>query len=348
MLKLDNISKSYKEFSIDGIDFTVNEGEYFVILGPSGAGKSIILEIIAGLVKPDSGDVLLNRRLITQERIQNRKIGMLFQDYAVFPHMTVFQNIEYGLKSKPLSKIDRRGLINRLSLELNINHLLQRKSINLSGGEKQRVALARILAVEPACLLLDEPLSSVDTSLKEELWELLKGLHASGQTIVHVTHDLEEAMILADRIAVINDGKMVQLGTKKDIIERPGSKFLASFIGIKNYFSAEIKKEKDKSIALLDKGISLNLKNNSDSGRRNLYIRSEDIGFSFEEFEGKDKNVFKGSVNNLTYTKNGIELEIDFGIKFYVLANYKVFDSLNINIGDTIYIRINSEDIHIG
>ncbi|RLD63190.1 MAG: ABC transporter ATP-binding protein, partial [Bacteroidetes bacterium] len=202
MLKVKNISKKLDDFNIKDISFSVNKGDYFIILGVSGAGKSVILEMIAGLMQPNSGTIYLNNKNITNEKIQKRKLGLVFQDYAVFPHLSVKENISYPLKNRGLEKKEIQNRLNQLAEEMSISHLLNRKPTTLSGGELQRVALARTLALNPECLLLDEPLSSLDIQLKNDLRGLLRKINKKGQTIIHVTHDYEEAIFLANKVAV--------------------------------------------------------------------------------------------------------------------------------------------------
>lgn len=228
MLSLTHIALRLDEFSLHDISFHVGKGEYCMLLGESGAGKSLILEMIAGLVTPSSGEIFLQGEVITRKRIQERNIGLVFQDYAVFPHLSVRENIAYPLKGKSSPK-DKNNLIQRMTEKLRIDHLLHRRPLTLSGGELQRVALARTLVLEPAVLLLDEPLSSLDPKLKTNLRTLLKQLHQEGQTILHVTHDLQEALFLADKVVVIEQGTINREGTPKEIFHHPGSEFLDHF-----------------------------------------------------------------------------------------------------------------------
>ncbi len=236
MLSIQNLTKKYDEFQLSDINLEIAKGEYFVLLGPSGAGKTVLFETIAGIMPPDSGKILFDGRDITFESIRNRRIGLVFQDGAVFPHLTAGQNISYPLRIKKLSTTQVREKVFTLAEQMGISHLLHRKPSTLSGGELRRVAIARTLALDPECLLLDEPLSSLDVQLQQEILDLLKSLNKSGLTILHITHNYREAFYLAHKMAVIDKGRIIQQGLPSEIVSHPRSKFVADFIGIKNYF----------------------------------------------------------------------------------------------------------------
>ncbi|MBN1198179.1 MAG: ATP-binding cassette domain-containing protein [Bacteroidales bacterium] len=228
MLSLNHIVLRLEEFSLHDITFDVDQGDYCMLLGESGAGKSLILEMIAGLVTPSSGVISLRGEEITHKRIQDRNIGLVFQDYAVFPHLSVRANIAYPLKGR-FNTDEKQQRIQRIAEKLGILHVLHRSPVTLSGGELQRVALARTLVLEPSVLLLDEPLSSLDPKLKASLRTLLKHLHQEGQTILHVTHDLQEALFLADKVVVIEQGTISRSGPPEEIFRHTGSEFLDHF-----------------------------------------------------------------------------------------------------------------------
>src|ERR1035437_3071590 len=194
MLRLIDINRKLGSFALSEINLKVTDGEYYVLLGRSGSGKTQLLELIAGLEHPDSGGIFLDNIEITRQRIQDRKIGIVFQDYAIFPHMTVFGNIAYPLRARKEDKKNIDEKVRKAAEAMNITHILMRGTEKLSGGELQRVALARTLITSPRLLLLDEPLSSLDTSLKDDLKRLLRNLNKAGQTIIHVTHDYGDAI----------------------------------------------------------------------------------------------------------------------------------------------------------
>ena len=334
MLELKNINLSFESFSISNINMKLEKGDYFVLLGPSGAGKSVVLELIAGILKPKSGSIYLSEENITYKKIQDRSIGLVFQDFAIFPHLNVEQNIAYPLKIKGWTKTRIKTRVEELATQMDILHLLKRNTIDLSGGEKQRVALARTLALSPDLLLLDEPLASLDVQLKKDLRAQLRKLHKSGQTIIHVTHDFEEALLLADKVAIFNQGKIIQQGLKTNVFAEPESEFIANFIGIKNYFKVSNIGNNSVEVA---KKITFLCESQSSSNRtpKALMIHSGDIKLSKPNIEKEsDKNVFPGIVTDIYPAYRGVELLIDIGLPLLVNISQKQLFQLDIKEGD--------------
>lgn len=327
MLEIKNISKQYKNFTLDNISFSVNKGDYFVLLGKSGAGKSLILEIIAGLITPDKGEILLNKKNITNKKIQKRNIGLVFQDHAVFPHLTVKDNIGYALKTKKLTKKTINKKIDELAEKISISHLLERQPGTLSGGELQRVALARTLALEPVCLLLDEPLASLDVQLRDGLRSLLRKINNEGIPIVHVTHDFEEAIALANKVGIIHNGKIVQEGTPKEVFHNPKSKFVAHFTGVKNFYNAIIKTE--EKVILENKVEIIHLTGHT-QGSGFVMFRSEDVIISKNKTDTSMCNNLQGVVISMIPTKHGVEVLVDAGIKISALITQTSVDKFNL------------------
>jgi ABC-type Fe3+/spermidine/putrescine transport system ATPase subunit len=241
MLKLDKLSKKLGNFKMKDISLTIKKGDYFVIVGPSGAGKTILLETIAGLHRPDQGKITLNGKDITNTSIQSRSVGLVYQDQALFPHMKVAQNIEYGLKATGTPKHNAKQLAADYAEKVGATHLLTQMPKTLSGGEAQRIALARTLITKPDCLLLDEPISALDATSRHEIQALLQSIHKKGQTTIHITHDYSEALTLATQVAVMINGQIHQTGTPQQIFENPNSKFVSDFIGAKNFFKGNTK-----------------------------------------------------------------------------------------------------------
>ncbi|MEM4913783.1 MAG: ABC transporter ATP-binding protein, partial [Desulfurococcaceae archaeon] len=236
-LELVNVSKRYgRTVAVDRVNLGVEKGEFVVLLGPSGCGKTTTLRIIAGLVYPDEGKVIIDGRDVTYVEPGERDVSMVFQDYALYPHMTVFDNIAFPLvvrrKKFRLSKEEISERVHKVAKMLGIDDLLDRKPLQLSGGQQQRVALARALIAEPKLWLMDEPLSNLDALIRVHLRAELKKLQKDlGITTIYVTHDQVEALTLADRIAVMNKGRIVQIGTPKEIYENPEHVFVATFVG---------------------------------------------------------------------------------------------------------------------
>ncbi|HEX4139875.1 MAG TPA: ABC transporter ATP-binding protein [Candidatus Methylacidiphilales bacterium] len=225
---------------VDDVSFAIAPGEMFFLLGPSGCGKTTVLRMLAGFLEPDAGEILFDARKMNGVAPQNRNTAMVFQNYAIWPHLTVFENVAYGPRARKLSpsEIDKR--VAEALRVARLGDLAQRKPAQLSGGQQQRVALARALAVDPGLILLDEPLSNLDARLRLELRGELKRIHGETRTTcLYVTHDQEEALSLADRIAVMNRGRIEQVGTPRDIYEKPANEFTARFMGELNVVAAE-------------------------------------------------------------------------------------------------------------
>ena len=241
MIKIKNLNIRLGNFQIKNVELKVKKGEFLVLLGPTAAGKSVILEAIAGLVPIKSGKIMVNNRDITQLKPEHRNVSICYQDYNLFPHMNVRNNIGYGLRFKkdrnnPHYQKNFKALVDLLKLE----DILDRLPLNLSGGEQQRVSLARGLIGSPDVLLLDEPLSALDPNIKTTIQEELKNIHQTlHTTIIMVTHDFIEANYLAERVAIIHEGKVIQQGYLEEIFQKPTTVFAARFIGVKNIFWVE-------------------------------------------------------------------------------------------------------------
>jgi putative spermidine/putrescine transport system ATP-binding protein len=235
-IRLTNLVKSFGDvLAVNGVNLEVRHGEFFAMLGPSGSGKTTVLRMIAGFEIPDSGSIEIDGLEVSSIPPFNRNVNTVFQDYALFPHMTVKENIEYGLKVKRVSKAEREEKTIVALARVKLTGYENRRPSQLSGGQRQRVALARALVNEPKVLLLDEPLGALDLKLRHEMQLELKEIQRSlGITFIFVTHDQEEALTMADRIAVFNDGHIVQVGPATEIYDSPNSAFVAGFVGISN------------------------------------------------------------------------------------------------------------------
>jgi ABC-type sugar transport system ATPase subunit len=233
-VRFDDVTKVFDggAVAVDALDLTIGDGELLVLVGPSGCGKTTALRMVAGLETPTSGTIWIGDRVVNDVSPANRDIAMVFQNYALYPHMNVERNIGFPLERRKVPKDERRRRVAEVAEMLDLTPLLKRKPAQLSGGQRQRVAMGRALSREPAAFLLDEPLSNLDAKLRMELRAELKQLHARvGRTMIYVTHDQVEAMTLGDRIAVMNHGQLQQLGRPTDIYERPANLFVATFIG---------------------------------------------------------------------------------------------------------------------
>ena len=240
-IELKNINKYYGKVKVlDDVNLEIKPNEFFAFLGPSGCGKTTTLRILAGLEELDKGKILFDDLDITNTSPGSRDIAMVFQSYALWPHMTVLENVGYGLKIRKNSPTQQRKKALEALEVVHMGHLAERKPNELSGGQQQRVALARAIVVEPDVLLLDEPLSNLDAKLRLEMRSEIHRICTSiGMTTVYVTHDQKEALSIADRIAILKDGKVMQVGTPKEVYQAPVSQFVAEFIGENNKFLGE-------------------------------------------------------------------------------------------------------------
>jgi molybdopterin-binding protein len=345
MLELQNISCSFPGFSLSEISFSVADGEYFILLGESGAGKSLLLEAIAGLNSIKSGNMLLDGIDITNEKIQQRGIGLVFQDQAVFPHLSEKENIAYPLKGKHLSKSEKDEIIGEITGVLQISKLLNRRPATLSGGELQRVALARALVQKPKILLLDEPLSATDSKLRSELRALLRQINRMGQTIIHVTHDFDEAVSLADRIAIMNQGSIVQTGTPQEVFGNPVNGFVAHFAGIRNFFKVSFEKHNGTSIARPAKEVEIFIGDSAETESGYILIRNEDILLSPSAFESSALNNFEGLVTDMYPSRSGMEIVIDIGITLHAQISRESALKLELLQGKKIWVHFKASSV---
>jgi spermidine/putrescine transport system ATP-binding protein len=235
-IELESVAKRFgAHAAVDGVTLTIGEGEFFSLLGPSGCGKTTTLRMIAGFVEPDEGRILLHGNDVTRVPPNRRPVNMVFQQYALFPHMTVYENVAFGLSVKRVPRREHGDRISEILRVVALEGYERRRPRQLSGGQQQRVALARALVNRPAALLLDEPLGALDVKLRRHMQLELKRIqHEIGTTFVYVTHDQEEALAMSDRIAVMNGGRVEQLGTPREIYQQPATAFVADFIGSLN------------------------------------------------------------------------------------------------------------------
>jgi putative spermidine/putrescine transport system ATP-binding protein len=240
-VRLTGIRRAYGNVvAVAGVDLDIVAGEFFTLLGPSGSGKTTTLRVIAGFERPDSGRVELQGVDVTRVAPSQRAVNTVFQDYALFPHMTVAENVEYGLRVKGMGRRDRRSRAEDVLKRVRLEGLGGRKPVQLSGGQRQRVALARAIVNGPPVLLLDEPLGALDLKLRQEMQIFLKALQRDlGITFVYVTHDQEEALTMSDRLAVFNEGRIEQVGAPAEVYERPQTEFVAGFVGVSNVLERE-------------------------------------------------------------------------------------------------------------
>lgn len=335
MIEIQDMSLELGGFSINNINLFIASGDFFVLLGPTGSGKTVLLESIAGLKPLKNGKIIINNRNITNQKPEERNISICYQDCALFPHMTVKDNIKYGLKFKK----DRNNSKHKQNYDvlvelLKIEHILNRYPLYLSGGEKQRVALARALIVDPDVFLLDEPLSALDACIKETIQTELKNLHQMLKTTtIMVTHDFREAFYLANQVGIIKKGSIMQTGPIQEVFQKPNSTFVAEFVGMKNLM--EIKKIKNNP------GFNSMVKFKSAGDKGYVGIRPENVIVSNEE--PAVEYSFKGIIGKIS--NNGVYIQVDINsqgmcFKSYLAPNQ--YYQLNLHEGKEIYFGFNS------
>ncbi len=324
MLRIKNISKSFDSLDVlDNINLSIRRNEFFTLLGPSGCGKTTLLRILAGLEEATSGEILLDEQMIDYRNLKTRPFNMVFQKYALFPHMSVYENVAFGLKTK---KVDPQSIPSRVkeALELvRLQNYSERFPGTLSGGEQQRVALARALVNRPQILLLDESLSALDYKLRQQMQlELCLLQRKLNITFIFVTHDQEEAMRLSDRIAIMNQGKIEQVGRPEEIYENPRSTFVANFIGMMNSFPGIIQSENEKEFSIKISGKenlfhSQKYHNDPDAtpsfktgDQVNYMVRPENIEI-FSSRSTKNINTITGSIKEILYKGQLTEIVVE-------------------------------------
>jgi iron(III) transport system ATP-binding protein len=251
-VRLEHVTKRFGDaLAVDDVSFDVRPGEFLTMLGPSGCGKTTLLRIIAGFVSPSGGDVYINDELVTRTPAHRRRTGMVFQNYALFPHMTVFENVAYGLKLRKLGRHEVAGRVEEALHLIQLDGYEGRYPRQLSGGQQQRVALARAIVINPEVLLLDEPLSNLDYKLRMAMRSEVKQIQReTGITAVFVTHDQAEALTMSDRIVVLSRGKVMQIGKPTEVYEKPGNKFVADFIGEANFFDGTVVESRPPEVGI--------------------------------------------------------------------------------------------------
>ncbi len=347
-LEIDHVWKDLGEFKLVDICLKVAAGEYFVVLGPSGAGKTLLLQVVAGILPPDKGRVLIDGIDITRAPPEKRNVGYVPQNYALFPHLTVSGNIAFGLKLKKIPEKEIREKVEEIAEKLGIRHLLHRKPRTLSGGEAQRVALARALVIEPKILLLDEPLSAVDPVLRWELRDYLRRIHREFKaTVVHVTHDFTEALALADRIAVLNRGKVEQVGAPYEVFYKPKSEFVAWFTRAGNIYRGRARPV-EEGLSLVEVGPLTFTVCSEYSGEVAISFRPEYVVISKSKIRSSMRNEIEGVVED--YIDEGplvlLKVKVEnLEVKAYVTKSS--FLDLGLKRGERVYLYIKASQIHV-
>jgi len=345
MIALHNISKKFGSFALADIDLQIEAGEYFVLLGNSGSGKTLLLGCIAGFIQPDMGIITINSEDVTRKPVQKRNAGMVFHDSAVFPHMSVARNIAYPLEIRRYKKKEIALRVAQLAELTGISHLLQRYPAKLSAGEMQRVALARVLTLKPDVLLLDEPLASLDVQLRSGMRQLLRNLNKQGQTIIHVTHDYEEAALLATRVGIIEQGRIIQTGSPGEVFRNPRSAFAARFAGFRNFYEGQVAELNGKKV-FSNATLKVVVADGCSLGNCFIVIRSEDIIISREAFASSACNVLNAKIQFIESHHDYTEVTADAGLPFYVKLTAHSVKSMNLNVDDNIFLHFKASAIN--
>jgi molybdate/tungstate transport system ATP-binding protein len=343
MISIKDLQVRYDSFELKSINLEISRNEFFVLMGPTGAGKTVLLESIAGITPVKSGTIIINGQDITTLPPEKRGVGIVYQDYALFPHMNVKDNITYAVRYHSMEKklVVRR--LAKLCEDLNIGHLLERYPATLSGGEQQRTALARAMMFEPAVLMFDEPLSALDPVFRLEIQDLLRRLHESTDiTFLMVTHDFSEALTLANRAAVMNCGQIEQVDDVQHLFRKPSTEFVAGFVGMKNIIHVEF----NETTAIGD-GFKVQLARSVSEHRGSIAVRPEDIVLHATQPQAGTINSFEGIV--MALLDRGFFFEViirSAGYDFTALVTKGSLASMNISTGRIIYFSFRKDAIH--
>jgi spermidine/putrescine ABC transporter ATP-binding subunit len=348
---LEDLTKRFADVvAVDRISLDVKRGEFITLLGPSGSGKTTILMMIAGFQIPTSGKIFLENEMVVFKPPYKRNVGMVFQNYALFPHMTVFDNIAFPLRMRKAGDKKILENVDKVLDLVKLSGLSKRYPKQLSGGQQQRVALARALVYNPPVLLMDEPLGALDKKLREHMQLEIKHLHKSvGITVIYVTHDQAEALTMSDRIAVMNLGRIEQVGSPGDLYERPKNKFVADFVGETNLIEAELMGESEgKSILVTSKGVKIlfSLQVSPSTKKVNLAIRPERI--SFAKSLQEKINTYEGVVEEAIYIGDTLKYRVLVENKESLMVTQKNdLGSNRYNIGDHVLVGWRDEDMNL-
>jgi spermidine/putrescine ABC transporter ATP-binding subunit len=344
ILELKNLYKYFGDVkAVDGISISIKKGELVSFIGPSGCGKTTLLRIIGGFHAQDSGEILLDGKTVDHLPPNKRSTGMVFQNYALFPHMTVFDNVAYGLKQQKVPKAERKERVKQALAQVQLEGYDNRKPSELSGGQQQRVAIARCLVLKPKVLLLDEPLSNLDANLRNDMREEIRRLKEElDLTIIFVTHDQEEALSISDRIAVLNNGVIQQLDRPDIVYNQPANEFVANFVGHVNIFKGNIKAQQNTAY-FISEGFKFEVEH--EAGQVNptdattVVIRPERI--HIDEFSS-----IKGTITNMLYNGSFIRYSVQIGDKEVSIDEFNIANMNKYQKGDTVGIRF-TQDHHL-
>ncbi|MDD4356937.1 MAG: ABC transporter ATP-binding protein [Smithellaceae bacterium] len=347
MISIRNLFVELGDFTLKNASLDVEDSEYMVVVGPSGAGKTVLLESIAGLFPIKQGEIWLRGKEATWLKPERRRVSIVYQDHVLFPHLSVRENIVFGLRMHKTNPEQMQDALAKVVDLFGISSLLHRDPTTLSGGERQKVALARALCVSPDVLLLDEPLSSLDPQTREEIEEELQHLHrALKVTTLHVTHNFEEAVTLGQRIAVIGEGEVKQVGTPEEIFRHPNSEFVARFAMSRNIFTGELGPTMHERPQFKTGGIIFAVENSNGGGNRAV-IRPEDVMLSPGTRPASGANVFLGKIIRITDRGSTLYVDVDLPPVVAALVTRHIYHEMKLEVGMQVNICFEASSVHV-
>ena len=347
MLRLESLSITLGEFRVKNVSLEVHPGEYFILLGPSGAGKTVLLETIAGIHRPDSGWIFLGDQDITNLEPRRRNIGMVYQDYMLFPHLTVEKNIAFGLRQRGVSRDEQDKRVHEIGGLLGILPLLGRYPGTLSGGEQQRVALARALVLRPGVLLLDEPMNALDSRTRDRLMaEISRIRRHTGTAIIHITHHFDEVFALADRLAVMVEGEIIQVGDPSEIFLHPCSRIVAEFLCIGNLIRGFAARDGNLVCIKPVKG-PVFYSSATATGDIIATLHAEDVIVSREPFTSSARNSLPATVSEIIPFGNTVRVILDAGFPLTAVLTRESCHDLDLTQGERVYATFKASAVHV-
>ncbi len=347
VLALESVKKKYGRYvAINNVSFEVQRGEFLTLLGPSGCGKTSTLRLIAGFVRPDEGRVFLEGSCVNGKSPCDRDIGVVFQNYALFPHMTVEENVGFGLRMRGIKKAEMVQRVQESLSLVRLNDLNERYPHQLSGGQGQRVAIARALVIRPPLLLMDEPLSNLDALLRTEMQvELRNIVDRAGVTAINVTHNQEEALSMSDRVIVMSQGRIEQCGTPTEIYNRPANAFVAQFLGRSNLIQCRVEARTDEyTIGRTDKGAAVYTREGGLSPGQQLTLQVRPEAIDISDDQGQGINSFRGRVTQATYLGPSYEYLVHTEEQAFLVLSSAAGRYTRHQVGDTVTLRWRPED----
>jgi molybdate/tungstate transport system ATP-binding protein len=346
-LSIEGISKTWRGFKLNNVNLTISNGEYFILLGPTGAGKTLLLETIMGFQKPDHGRILLDGVDITDYSPEKRSIGYVSQNCLLFPHLNVQQNVEFGLKMRKIPQTLRNKAVNDLLKSTGLGHLADSRPATLSGGEKQKAVLARVLVTQPSTILLDEPLTGLDPESSKELKAVLKQMRKDGKTVVHVTHNQVEGFSLGDRIAIMRAGEIVQVGKTREVFAKPQTRFVAGFLGYENIFQAKLTERGDGFCSVRVGEVALQTSMTPTAAKVVVAIRPEDISVQLSRPTNPAANVLNGTILDCTDLGPLAAVVVDAGLRLQAVLTKSMFVEANLDVGQKVWLSFKANAVRV-